>query len=61
MNWNVIVALKMKEILQRTFTWLKPENIMFSKISYSLKDKNYIISPTETKKKEQCDYQGLCG
>ena len=38
-------AIKMNEILPFATMWTDPENIMLREISYTVKDKYYVISP----------------
>ena len=43
-QWSIIQPLKRTEILTHTTTWIKPEDIMLSKISQSQKNKLCMIS-----------------
>ena len=40
---EILFNLKKKEILTHATTWMKPEDILISKVSQTQKDKSYII------------------
>lgn len=40
---EILFNLKKKEILTHSTTWMKPEDILISKVSQTQKDKSYII------------------